>query len=579
MDPLAGAYEAMRRGRLAEARVLLESARTGADPVAWWRANATLAQVEGRPADAVSALSEALALAPSDASVHLALGQVLAAAGDRAEALSRFAIARQLAPEMPAAWLLPGVVLLREGRYKEAAAQLRQAVQLSGGPVARRALADAEFARGRYAAALVALGGEWKHETDPGQELLRARCLRATGAPERAASLLRAATAAAPGVAALWAELGAAFEDTGDAEGARDAYRAASRLDPRAPAPLAARIALDAAPAADDLAAADALSRDPVCAPAERALLHYALGRKAAAGGEFAPAAAHFIAANSLRRGVDPPFDREAYSRRVDRLVRDFDAPRLRAVQRDAVRDPRPVFVVGMPRSGSTLVERILGAHPEVRAAGERRELPELSEDVAEATGGRWPRDGLGLAPGWQHLEAARYLADPRAGAARRMVDKQPYNSLHLGLVTALFADARIVWCRRDPRDVALSIFSESFSPDSAFATDLDDIAHVLREHERLRRHWQAVLPLPMLEVRYESLVEAPEAQARRLVAFLDLPWDPACLDFHRMPGAVQTMSRWQVRQPVHARSVGRWRHFADWFDRDDWRELAREDR
>jgi Sulfotransferase family len=132
-----------------------------------------------------------------------------------------------------------------------------------------------------------------------------------------------------------------------------------------------------------------------------------------------------------------------------------------------------------------------------------------------------------------------------------------------------LFADARIVWCRRDPRDVALSIYSESFSPLSGYATDLDDIRFFIEGQERLMRHWQSVSPLPILEVRYEDVVTHTETQARSLIDFAGLPWDAACLEFHRSGRSVQTLSRWQVRQPVHSRSVGRWRNYPQWFAED----------
>ena len=149
---------------------------------------------------------------------------------------------------------------------------------------------------------------------------------------------------------------------------------------------------------------------------------------------------------------------------------------------------------------------------------------------------------------------------------AARVVDKQPYNFLHVGLLAMLFADARIIWCRRDPRDIALSIFSESFAPASTFATDLDDIRFVIEDQERLMRHWQAVSPLPILEMPYEAVVADAEGHARRLIEFAGLPWDDACLAFHDSKRPVQTLSRWQVRQPVHNRSVGRWRNYPQWF-------------
>src|SRR5690606_24710137 len=144
------------------------------------------------------------------------------------------------------------------------------------------------------------------------------------------------------------------------------------------------------------------------------------------------------------------------------------------------------------------------------------------------------------------------------------LVDKSPLNFFNLSLPALLFPRAHVIWCRRDPRDIAVSIYSENFALDAQYATRLDAIAHTIALQTRLMRHWQAVLPLPVHELSYESLVESPELETRRLLAFLDLPWEPACLEFHRGNRTVQTPSRWQVREPIHARSAGRWRRYAD---------------
>jgi hypothetical protein len=159
----------------------------------------------------------------------------------------------------------------------------------------------------------------------------------------------------------------------------------------------------------------------------------------------------------------------------------------------------------------------------------------------------------------------ARYLdaaARHAPAAAVRLVDKEPLNFFHLGLVALLFPRARVVWCRRDPRDVAVSIHAENFAMDEVLATDFAGIGHYINGQQRLMRHWQSVLPLPIHVSRYEDLVADPEGRARALVEFVGLPWDAACLEFHRGAQNVQSPSRWQVRQPVHARSVGRWKHY-----------------
>jgi len=224
------------------------------------------------------------------------------------------------------------------------------------------------------------------------------------------------------------------------------------------------------------------------------------------------------------------------------------------------------VFVLGMPRSGTTLVEQILAAHPEVHGCGELTTMPSIV--------GRLPAQGRTsrLAQDTRGALAAEYLAASRRHApasATRRVDKQPLNFLYLGQIALLFPAARIVWCRRDPRDIAISVYGEDFSPESTYATDLGEILGFADVQERLMAHWRQVIPNPLHEVRYEDLVRDPEAGTRGLVDFLDLPWDPACLGFHDAARSVGTPSRWQVRQPVHARSVGRWTNYARWFPAD----------
>src|SRR5690606_8816251 len=179
----------------------------------------------------------------------------------------------------------------------------------------------------------------------------------------------------------------------------------------------------------------------------------------------------------------------------------------------------------------------------------------------------QWPANASGLDDAFVDREAARYLeaaARHAPASAVRLVDKAPLNYYNLGLVALLFPRARVIWCRRDPRDIALSIYGENFSLDAPFSTDLEAIAHSIALQARLMHHWQSVLPLPIHELRYESLVASPEPEARRLIDFLGLAWEPACPAFHRSNRAVQTPRRWQVREPIHARSAGRWRRYAD---------------
>ena len=220
-----------------------------------------------------------------------------------------------------------------------------------------------------------------------------------------------------------------------------------------------------------------------------------------------------------------------------------------------------PVFVVGMPRSGTSLVEQIAASHPRVFGAGERKEMMELITRLNRDRGFVWPTQ-------WDldqfRHEAADHVARLRAlaGNADRVIDKLPDNIQMLGHIRVLFPNARIVICRRDLRDVCLSCFTTRFGDHIAWSNDLEECASRAVEIERLTEHWRSVLPGPVLEINYENLVGNIDAESRRLIDFLGLDWDPACLEFHKTDRPVTTASAWQVRQPLYDSSVGRWRNY-----------------
>ena len=217
-----------------------------------------------------------------------------------------------------------------------------------------------------------------------------------------------------------------------------------------------------------------------------------------------------------------------------------------------------------MPRSGTSLVEQILASHARVYGAGERTEIGNLADRLNKTE----------MLDYVEHLEnldqqnldrmASEYLQTVTrpAGDAERITDKMPTNFLHLGFIAQLFPAARIIHCRRDPRDTCLSIYFQEFNLAHNYANNLGALAHFYREYERLMDHWLAVLDLPILEVNYLETVFNLERSARRMVNFLDLEWDPDCLQFHRSGRITATASYDQVRQPVYTGSIGRWKHY-----------------
>jgi len=291
----------------------------------------------------------------------------------------------------------------------------------------------------------------------------------------------------------------------------------------------------------------------------DRMTLHFALGKALDDLGDYAGAMRHFDAANRVRYRLSR-FDRNEFERRVDRLIarftREFFAGN-KAIGRD---DETPVLVIGMPRSGTTLVERIISSHSRVGGGGELDFWNEHGPALVEAETGR-------LA-----AVADRFCADYRrllrsvAPNAVRVTDKMPFNFLWLGLVHLIFPNARVIHCRRSPIDTCLSIYTNQFATRWEFASDRGDLAFYYRQYFRLMDHWRTVLPTDrLLDIDYEELTADPEGTARRLIAFCGLDWDPACLRPERNPDSVRTASVWQARQPVYRRSVERWRRYEPW--------------
>jgi hypothetical protein len=293
----------------------------------------------------------------------------------------------------------------------------------------------------------------------------------------------------------------------------------------------------------------------------------FALGHLLDRDARYDEALARYAAANELFRRTQAEagrrFDRTALTSQVDALIAGGTRIRLHEAASGGCPSDLPVFIVGMPRSGTSLVEQIVASHPKVYGAGELRDIGRIGADLG-LTGP--------MLPGMNAWDATRARALAQAhlarlqqlgGGAVRVTDKLPDNVFALGLVAAMFPGARIILCQRDPRDVCLSAFFTLFSQGNLFSYDLADCVFRWRETDRLMSHWSQELPLAIHSVQYEMLIEHFVPESQRLIQFLGLDWDPACLAFHETKRPVLTASTWQVRQPLYGGSVGRWRHYA----------------
>jgi len=279
-----------------------------------------------------------------------------------------------------------------------------------------------------------------------------------------------------------------------------------------------------------------------------------------------------FRAYEEANRLIARPYDAAGVEAQFTRVIESWTPETFAAAPRSTLTTERPIFIVGMPRSGTSVAEQILAAHPAVRAGGELVHISKLVSDrvtpaplpLLEQPASD-PPDELARA-GAAYLETFGRL--PKQ--IERITDKLPMNFLHLGLIAQLFPRARIIHCTRDPRDTCLSCYFHAFDGDIRYAQSLDHLTHFYNQYQRLTAHWSGIIDLPILEFRYESLVENAEERMRELVSFAGLEWNDACARFHESDRAVSTASADQVRSPIYASSVERWRNYETWLD-DAW--------
>ena len=380
---------------------------------------------------------------------------------------------------------------------------------------------------------------------------------------DKAESCLRKAIEQKPELPEAWNNLGSLFAESGRSDDAVTHYREAIRLRPDyflAWRNLTiSRTFSEADAEVNTMQALYDQHRDNDIAVMQ---LGFALGKVCADLDEPARAFAYWRAGNEAQRKL-MPFSVTAHVNEMRAMPRLFPAPVLSAAEGATAPERIPIFVIGMPRSGTSLTEQIIAAHSQGCGLGELETIRQLAWYAVE---GRYP-DGLEkLGPAdWRNL-GQKYLEhiDGHAGSAKYIVDKMPRNFQHVGIITMMLGDARFIHVRRDPMDIGLSCFKTMFpAADLGYCSDLDDFAAYYREYEKLMSYWQSVLPERIFELDYAALVTDPEIQVRRLLEWCDMPFEAECLQPHRQEGMIATASALQVREPINSRSVGRWKVFA----------------
>ena len=534
-----------------------------------------LCRARGDVPAAIDCYRRAVAAKAPFADAQVNLGMLLNEAGDPTQAIAHLEAADRLRPNDPEILNNLGLVRKRIDPLR-AIEDFRRA--LGADPkfaVAAASLAALLISLGRHREAISALEAALEAKGDDiGLRMLLAAACAGADRTEDAIANYEKAAAADPRSAHPLVALGRLYRQMGRFERAYDCYREARERDPDDwDALLGILSHLKSRMPEDEVARIASRVDDQTLSSERRRQLHFAISRYREATGDYDDAFSHMREANALRRleleARSGPYDPAGETARVDSTISAFDADYFDRVSGWGADSELPVFIVGMPRSGTSLCEQILASHSQVFGAGELPDIGRIArafqrqfgEENGSAIGssyaGHMTREVVRLTAD-EHVERLNLLAPE----ALRIVDKMPLNYYRLGLIATLFPRARIIHCRRDPVDTCLSCFSRNLPFLPIWASDLRAIGQVYCEYQRLMAHWCRVLPIGILEFTYEDVVSDLARSARRLVEYCGLEWDEDCLEFHRTDRQVKTASIEQVRQPIYLSSIGRWKRF-----------------
>ncbi len=593
---LGGALQS--RGRLDEAVVYLQKAIALQPDYAEAHYNlANTLKDLGKPEDAVVSYRKAVSARPDYAEAHYNLGNTLKAQGKQDEAIACYRNVLSLEPGFVEAHINLGFALQHQRRLDEAMACYRNALTHDPGNArahynlgivlsdqgkpeeAMACLHKALALEPDYAEAYNGIGGALLALARPDQAVVsyhkalalkpdfaEAHCnlgtaLEVLGKLDAAADHHHIALSLKPDFAEAHIGLAAIFMDRGQFEEAQDALLKALDVHKELPVAWAMLIGIRKMTLGDEglLNTALRLALKPTLSDKEKCTLQFAIGKYYDDTRQYDLAFSAYQQANALQRRIGGRFDRAKLSRLIDTLIATYSADFLNQQHEGASQSQRPVLIVGMPRSGTSLTEQIIASHPKAFGAGELPFWEALaSSNPAAALFGKV--DAAFIA-----RVAAEYeqLLQQYSTEATRVVDKMPINFFSLGLVHAIFPQARIVHMQRNPVDTCLSIYFQHLNVANFYGTDLDDLGFFYREYARLMRHWRTVLPGKcLLEVPYEALTEDQAEWSRRIIEFINLDWDERCLDFHKTERKVGTSSNWQVKQKIYQSSRERWRHY-----------------
>jgi tetratricopeptide (TPR) repeat protein len=527
-------------------------------------ARATQLLKAGRPADAIAPLRDAALLQPFDPIIQHDLGLACLEIDLVPEAITAFQCAVSSNPRYADAYFRLGIALEKLGDLRAAIVAYDRATEL------QPTLTEAWF---RAGALVYTMGhrdeaiGCFRRASSSGPKtrfgrLGAARALLAEDRDSEAERALRLMLALDPANALAQDLLGNLLAECGRFEEARECFTRAVTNAPLMAGSYYDLVRCRPVTAADAglVARMEAALTTPGLEVAHRMRVHLALGKAADDLGDQARAMRHFDAADALRHG-SASFDSAAFDTEINCLIGRCSPDTIGRAPQLGTGDATPVLIIGMPRSGTTLVEQIVSSHPEVRGGGELNFWNERGAAWHQA-GSAEPKTPFLRQAAADYLRVLRAIGPKSA----RVTDKMPFNFLWAGLIHLAFPRATIIHCRRAAIDTALSIHQTLFHPGLAFPTGGAKLVAYFRSYQRLTDHWRSVLPADrFIEVEYEDLTREPEPVIRRIIAGCGLAWDDACLHPERNPRAVKTPSKWQTRQPIYRHSVERWRRYEPW--------------
>ena len=525
-----------------------------------------------RFAEAEPVIARAVKLNQSSDVSFYNYGLILKYLGKPKEAVAQFTQALRLNETVPDSWNNRGAALNEIGRHKDALANFDKAIALDRNYAAAHANKGRAFGSlHRYDEALAAYDEALALNPRLAEAWVgRGTVLNLVDRCDDALAALQQALAIDPNLAKAYSGIGNTLRDMGRLEEAREAYRKAIALEP-ASGEFFNLYAGIAKVSADDphLPAMEALSADKAALPVDRMCADFALGKAHADIGEHERAFAHWLSGNALKRQqID--YDAVATAAHFADIESVFTPALIEAKSGSGDPSALPIFVLGMPRSGTTLVEQILSSHPVVHGAGELNAFGNILGEVIGARGGQhsYPQCAIDLDGATLREIGTRYVATlaKLAPEAAHVTDKLPGNFLYLGMICLALPNAKIVHTVRNPVDTCLSCFTHLFSEALDFSYDLAELGRFYAHYRHLMAHWHQVLPPgTILDVCYEDVVTDLEGQARRLLDHCGVPFDPRCLAFNESARPVRTASAAQVRQPIYKHSVERWRNYERW--------------